>query len=121
MFPPIFAVCAADAEVLTVLGANPVRLFPFGEAPQNVTAPYAVWQVISGQPENFISDRPDIDEFTLQVDVYGNTDTEVTAAAIAIRNAVELQANIGSWGGQNKDPTTGRYRIRFDIDWLTPR
>lgn len=121
MFPPIFSVCAADAGVTAVLGSSPTRLYPFGEAPQGVTAPYAVWQVISGAPENYLADRPDLDGYTVQVDVYGDTDTQVAGAATAIRDAIELKSHIVRWGGQSRDPDTNRYRISFDSDWLTPR
>ena len=48
MQPPIFPVCAADPAVQALLGAGPTRLWPWGEAPQGVTLPYAVWRVIPG-------------------------------------------------------------------------
>ncbi|EPN30837.1 hypothetical protein A245_45243, partial [Pseudomonas syringae pv. actinidiae ICMP 19096] len=52
MAAPIFAVCAADPAVQALLGTSPTRLYPFGEAPEGVAKPYAVWQVIGGNPEN---------------------------------------------------------------------
>ncbi|MGL4711664.1 MAG: tail completion protein gp17, partial [Shewanella sp.] len=45
---PIFVVCRASTAVTDLLGTNPTRLYPFGQAPQNVAKPYAVWQVIGG-------------------------------------------------------------------------
>lgn len=121
MLPPIFKVCAAAPAVTALLGAGPTRLYPFGEAPEHVTAPYAVWQVVSGAPENFLADRPDMDSFTLQVDVYAASEAAARAVAGAIRDAIELQAYIVRWGGQSKDPETDSYRISFDVDWHIPR
>lgn len=121
MQPPIFKVCAASPAVTALLGTNPVRLFPFGEAPQGVAYPYAVWQVVGGAPENYLADTPDVDGFNLQVDVYAKTSAVATDVATALRDAIEPEAYITRWGGQGKDSTTKTYHISFDVDWLTPR
>ena len=121
MFPPIFQVCANDAAVKAVLGASPVRLYPFGEAPQAVAKPYAVWQTLGGSPENYLGQRPDIDHFAIQVDVYADTAAAARAAAMALRGAVEPHAHITRWGGESRDPETTAYRVSFDVDWWTPR
>lgn len=121
MFPPIFAACAAAPAVTALLGASPTRLYPFGEAPQGVAYPYAAWQTVGGAPENYLGDRPDLDSFALQVDVYADTAASARAVAIALRDAIEQHANITRWGGESKDPATGRYRVSFDVDWLTHR
>jgi len=118
---PIFAVCAADTAVTAVLGIQPTRLYPFGEAPEGVVKPYAVWQLLTGSPDNYLSGRPDIDGYTLQVDVYGATASDARAVSQAITHAVELKANVTRWGGETKDSATKLYRLSFDIDWLVPR
>ena len=118
---PIFAVCAADAGVRALLGVTPHRLYPFGEAPEGVAKPYAVWQLVTGSPENYLAGRPDIDGFTLQVDIYAITASSARAVADAISHAIELQAYVVRWGGETKDPATKLYRSSFDIDWLVPR
>ncbi|CAI8769857.1 DUF3168 domain-containing protein [Pseudomonas serbica] len=118
---PIFAVCVADAGVRALLGTTPHRLYPFGEAPEGVVKPYAVWQLITGSPENYLAGRPDLDGFTLQVDVYAGTGTSARAVTDAIARAIELKANVVRWGGESKDTETNLYRSSFDIDWLVPR
>ncbi|WP_433766642.1 DUF3168 domain-containing protein [Pseudomonas putida] len=118
---PIFAVCSADAAVRALLGVSPLRLFPFGEAPEGVAKPYAVWQLITGSPENYLAGRPDMDGYTLQVDVYGATGASARAVTEAIVHAIELKANVVSWGGESKDTATNLYRSSFDVDWLVPR
>jgi hypothetical protein len=122
MTAPIFEVCSRDAGVVALLGAGAdLRLYSFGEAPEGVAKPYAVWQLINGSPENYLSGRPDADGFTLQVDVYGTTGTSVRKVRDAIRDAIELQAHITRWGAEGRDPTTKNYRASFDVDWIVRR
>ncbi|SFY16254.1 DUF3168 domain-containing protein [Azotobacter vinelandii] len=120
MFPPIFSVVAADPAVTALLGSPP-RLYPFGEAPQGVASPYAVWQVVGGSPENYLGQRPDIDGMTLQIDVYAAAASAARAVAAALRDAIEPHAYITRWSGENRDPDTSNYRTSFDVDWLVPR
>ena len=121
MYPPIFSTCAADAAVQTYLGASPTRLYPFGKAPQGSTKAYAVWQVVSGAPENALNEVPDIDGWTLQVDVYASTADAVRDAAEALRDAIEPVAHVVSWRGESRDPDTKNYRFSFDVDWMEHR
>ncbi|GAB0077160.1 DUF3168 domain-containing protein [Pseudomonas syringae pv. tomato] len=121
MAAPIFAVCAADPAVLALLGSSPTRLYPFGEAPEGVAKPYAVWQVIGGNPENYLSGRPTVDGYVLQVDVYGDSGSSARAVTEAIRDAIELTAYITRWGAESRDPVTKSYRSSFDVDWMVHR
>lgn len=121
MYPPIFEVCAADPAVTALLGTDPVRLFPFGEAPQDSDRPYAVWQVVTGAPENYVNQIPDIDSWTVQIDVYAPSVAESRNIAQVLRNAVEPEAHVVLWGGEYREPTTNFYRYSFDVDWFTNR
>jgi hypothetical protein len=121
MFPPVFATAAADAAVKVALGSNPTRLYPFGEAPQGVTAPYATFQTVSGSPENYLAQRPDSDEFRVQLDVYAATPTAARNAAKALRDALEPLGYVVSWNGEFRDADTNLYRYSFDWSHLTPR
>lgn len=121
MTAPIFAICAAASGVTSLMGTGPVRLYPFGEAPEGVQLPYAVWQQIGGAPENLLGERPELDTYSLQVDVYAATGSSARAVTQALRDAIELHAYITRWGGESRDAETGRYRSSFDVDWLVPR
>ena len=121
MYPPIFEICSAHADVQTNLGQTPCRLYPFGEAPQDVAKPYAVWQLVGGFPENYINDLPDIDSFTTQIDVYADKATTARDAAKALRDAIEPYAHVIAWGGESRDPDTDNYRFLFSVDWLVDR
>jgi len=98
-----------------------MRLYPFGEHYDNITYPYVVWQNIGGSPENFLGNRPDIDSFSIQVDVYADTATSAISVAKAVRDVVEGHAYITRWGSQEMDSETRKYRYSFDIDWYVKR
>lgn len=121
MIAPIFSVCAADPDVVSLLGNSPTRIYPFGTQDDNVVYPYVVWQNLNGEPENYINQRPDADTFAIQVDAYADTPDEVIAVAQAIRDAIEPHAHITRWSGQSRDSETMRYRYSFDVDWIVTR
>lgn len=121
MIAPIFAVCSASPAVNNLIGGDILRLYPFGVQDDNVTYPYAVWQNISGEPENYLAQRPDADFYTLQVDAYADSPDEVIAVAAALRDAIEPHAFITRWGNQEIDSETKRYRYSFDVDWIVRR
>ncbi len=118
---PVFSVCRQSQEVLDLIGDNPTRLYLFGLAPQSPTYPYAVWQVINGSPENYINQVPDIDDYTLQIDVYAKTASEARAVTGALRNAIEPHAHITRYRDETRDEDTMNYRNGFDVDWLVER
>lgn len=121
MHPPIFTVCSADAGVTALLGAAPCRLYPFGLAPQNPVKPYAVWQIVTGSPENYINQLPDTDSWTLQVDVYATSTDDARAVVKVLRDAIEPKAHITRWHDESRDPETKNYRFGFDCDWWVNR
>lgn len=121
MIAPVFAVCSADLKVKELLGDDPVRLYPFGMHDDDLVYPYAVWQNIDGEPENYLKQNPDIDRYSIQVDVYGDTDKDAIAVARALSDAIQSKAYITRWNAQGRDPSTLKYRYSFDVDWLVNR
>lgn len=127
MYPPIFeAVNVPSVRALLKTGTGPLRFYLFGMAPQGVAYPYAVWRQVYGAPENYLGDRPDIDGFTTQIDVYaadvpGQRSESARAVAKALRDAIEGHAHITAWRGDSRDPDTKSYVFTFEADWLTPR
>ncbi|UHQ21887.1 DUF3168 domain-containing protein [Lysobacter sp. 5GHs7-4] len=121
MYPPLFDTCEASPEVRARLGFAPVRIYPHGAAPQGVARPYAVYQIVTGLPANYLGDLPDCDSYTTQVDVYGSDPESTAAAARSMRDALEPVAYVGAWRGQFKDPDTTLYRYSFDVDWQVLR
>lgn len=121
MFPPIFKICSSDTAVKAALGTKPTRLYAFGDAPQDVAKPYAVWQIIGGLPSNFINQVPDIDSYMIQVDVYAENESSARQSAEAIRDAIEPHAYVQAWRGEFTDGTTMLKRYSFDISWFVNR
>ena len=124
MYPPVYAVCAADTGVATLLTDSDgrLRLFPAGEAPQSEARPYAVWQTIYGEPDNSLSCIPNTDLFGTQIDVYGPTLDGVRAIAAAIRDACEASmiALVVRYNGETREAGTRserHWRYSFDVEW----
>lgn len=121
MYPPLFEICKANGPVQSALGNNPMRLYPFGQAPPNVAKPYAVFQGVFGNPENFLNQLPVEDSYGVQVDVYAISATSARDTAKAIRNALEPHAHITSWRGESRDTETTNYSYGFDVSFITER
>lgn len=121
MFPPLFAIAAADPTVRALLGPTNVRLFPFGEANETSVKPYAVWQTVYGSPENAMSEAPDMDSFGTQIDVYATTAEQARDVARALRDALQNVAHISSYNGESREPVTRDFRYSFTVDWFVER
>lgn len=124
MFPPIFPTIAASSSVKALIGSNPVRFYQFGmNTTQPQVYPYAVWQRVFGQPNNFLGDVPDSDNYTVQVDVYAKSANEARNVALALRDALEqpLTSYITNWLGESIDPDIGNYRFTFQNEWIVAR
>lgn len=121
MTPDLFVLVSGSTAVKAIFGSSPVRVFPFGSAPQGVKKPYAVWQIISGIPENYISNAPDVDSFVVQLDVYATTVTAAREAAEVLRDALQSHAHVISWRGESKEAETNNFRYSFDINFLVQR
>lgn len=125
MTPDIFAavnVPSVQAVLRTLPG--PLRFYMFGRAPQGGPYPYAVWQLAYGNPENYLGQRPDVDSFGVQIDVYASPAQGPAVArqvAQALRDALEGACYITAWRGESVDPETGNFRFGFDCDWITYR
>lgn len=128
MNPPFFQIVNVPA-VQAIFGAKPLRVWTFGEAPEKETRPYAVFQTIAGTPENYINQVPDVDSWTVQVDVYSEAVEGKQADAIALvtngarvlRDALEPVAHITSWRGCSREAGTRLYRYSFDVAFVTDR
>lgn len=120
MLPPVFALLNV-APVTALVGTNPVRVFPWGEAPEGTAYPYVTWGVISGVPDNQLSGSPCVDSINVQVDVWAKTAASAVAVATAVRNAIEPSAHMVNFGSTERDPDTGSYRYRMSFDFWQGR
>lgn len=119
LLPDIYGFLKASPAVTAILGANP-KVFRHGIAPQGTVAPYVVWLVITGDPENNLSDPPPVDRITIQVDAYHSTDAGVETLAQAVRDALEPHMHLTGIPVDDREPDTLLYRIGLQFDqWLS--
>lgn len=117
----IFTILNASTPVKAILGSNPLRVFPWGEAPERVTKPYATYGVYNGNPQNTMDTPAEIDIDGTQIDIWAETASSCLNAANAIRAALETYAHCVSTQNDNKDPETKLYHSRLEFDFFTER
>ncbi len=122
MLPPVFAILSNDSMVQSICAT---RIYRHGWAPEKVIAPYATWFVVSGLPENSISETPRVDRYTVQIDCWSdNTGTgsqTVESLATAVRDAIEPLHHMTGIVVNDHDAATDRYRIGLQFDFWTER
>lgn len=131
MFAPVFEIAKDSAGVIALLktGTGPVRFFPFGEAPQAVAKPYAVFQTAYGSPDNVLSCQPSMDTWGVQVDAYATTVKQSRDVAQALINAFELAGisdpdtavQVVNYNGEFIDEDTNLRRFSFTVEFMAQR
>lgn len=122
MTPPVFSIATASPAVLAKLGTAPTRLWLFGMAPQNEPRPYAVWQIVYGNPDNSLSCVPKEDLYGVQFDCYAKTASDAREVAEVLRDAYEASYNqVTAWNGEDREPATLLYRVSFTVEFWTRR
>lgn len=118
MLPPLYTLLSTTSAVSAIVST---RIYPHGEAPQDATQPYVTWQMISGVPENSLSESPDIDRCTLQVNCWHQTSSGIVALATAVRTALETIGHVTGVPINQRDTETRLYWIAIQVDWLYNR
>jgi hypothetical protein len=116
--PPIYALLRAAPEVTALVGT---KIYAHGRAPQGAVPPYVVWSVVGGDPENTLSETPDLDRLALQVDCYHTADQGVDALARAVRDALEPRAHMTGIVVNEREVETTYYRIGLQFDFWHSR
>lgn len=116
MLPPIFKWLKDSSAVQAIVDT---RVYRHGSAPQDTTRPYVTWQLVSGIPDNTLSELPEVDRLAVQVDCWHQTDAGVEQLARAVRDAIEPHGHMTNIVINLREPETKLYRIglQFDI-WL---
>lgn len=117
----IFQLAAAAAQVTTLLGTNPTRFFPFGEANEQTPRPYAVYQTVFGSPDNLLNAVPESDSIGIQVDAYALTGSQASAVAKALRDAFEPHGYVTAYNGDFRETDTRLYRSSFTVEFIQSR
>lgn len=121
MFPPIFDTLRGSGLVVSLLGDVPMRAWRHGNQPQGEARPYLTWHIVSGVPENTLSELPCADRVTVQLDCWSADDTAVETLATAVRDALEPYAHMTGVIQNDWEPQTKLFRVGLQFDWWLPR
>lgn len=118
MIPPVYQVLTAVPAIVAIVGD---RIFGSGVATQDKSRPYIVWQIVSANPDNNLSDTPEQDAQRVQVDVYSISEQICRQLETLVRDALEAQMHIvyGPWNDYEVE--TKLYRWSQDVSWLLDR
>ena len=113
---------------LRALLGDPPRATPAGEeeAPDSLAdkqerQPYITWQIVVGSAENYLAESPDIDQYRIQWDVYGITDSQSWQVLNALRQALEPHGHEVSFNLDQRDSDTRLYRKSVDFEFWIER
>lgn len=87
------------------------------EADENAAAPFVVWTIVSGLPENNISDRPDTANARIQIDCYSLDQSECRRLMGLALAAVEGVTNVIFGPIESREPDTKLWRWIFDASF----
>lgn len=114
---PLESLCEANYLLKQLLSDSQGLKVAEFDADNIPSAPYACWQIINANPEQYLSDLSDMDDIYVQIDIYASKKAGARQIAKLMRNAIEEDCYIESYTGAEKEPETNLYRIRLDTRW----
>lgn len=123
IYAKVFEMVYDDPNVQAVFGTNPLRFYPFGNAPQGAgdSAVYAVWQNVTATPANSLCCAPNADSWVVQIDVYAKDVETVREGATALIECLENKCWVQTLRGETRDFETKRFRYSFDCNIIQQR
>lgn len=122
MLARLFDILNSDVQVKLQLGANPLRVYPYGTKLDTIPRrPYALYGVFNAVPYNYLACRPDVDLSGIQMDIYAITSQSAISCFNAIRNAVETEGYVTNFSTPDRDIEDGLYHVQMEIDFHDER
>lgn len=118
MFPPVYQTLRANATVLAAVGD---RIGAPGEVPQDTSSPYITWFIVIGQPHDTISEPPESDFTSVQIDCWAEDEGAVRSLAVAVRAALDAVGVHNRIAVHLREPNTKLYRVGIEADFITQR
>lgn len=118
MLPPIYSILYGNSAVAAIVAT---RIYPHGEAPQDVSRPYITWFLVTGTPENSLNCAPDIDRCTIQVDCWHQTSPGIVSLTSAVRAALESSGHVTGVILNQREQETKLYRMAVQFDYFLTR
>ena len=119
---PVVPVLSASIDVKELLGTNPLRVFE-DVAPHKTRYPYAVWSVVTANPENHLDCPANTDHVSFQIVVYDNYQTRASEIRQAIRKALEQHCYVTNIHPNHfeRKADTNIFGRGFDANWFLDR
>ena len=73
--------------------------------------------LIDAAPVQYLSDRSDMDDIYVQIDVYTSKKSTSRQIAQLLRKVIEEDCYIERFSGTEKESETNLYRVRLDTRW----
>jgi hypothetical protein len=113
----------------TLLGNNAINTAVSGRvyrtaAPQSPAipeSPLIVWTIISGSPENYLQEAPDIDDARFQFDFYALAQSTARQLCEAAQAVLEPLGYIVMGPMESREEETLLWRWTFDLETWTSR
>lgn len=115
---PLESLCEADPLLKQLLSDSTGLKVAEFDADNIPSAPYVCWQIINANPEQYLSDRSDMDDVYVQIDIYASKKATARQIGKLMRNAIEEDCYLERYTGTEKDPPTNLYRISLDTRWF---
>ena len=116
MISDFFRILNTDDTVKAVFGSSPLRVY-LSEAPPNPVKPYAVYTIPNAAPENYLGNAPDIDNISVQCNVYAKNYTELKQAFGVLRTSLEADCHLVRYAINEIDRDTDLYSVRMEFDF----
>ena len=117
MIPNLTAILTGDTATNAIVNGKVFRTFAEGTP----AAPYIVWTIISGVPENNLSDLPDFDDARIQVDCYSGSQSQARQLGDAAQAALESLGYVVFGPIETREEETQLYRRQFDWEIWSAR
>lgn len=119
---PVVPVLNASIDVQELLGTNPLRVFE-DVAPDKTAYPYAVWSVVTANPENNLDCPANTDHVSFQIVVYDTNPGEASKIRKAIRESLEHHCYVTGIHPNHFEriADTNIFGRGFDANWFLDR
>lgn len=125
MNPPVFALLNVPAvtDLLALQPDGSVAIYPHGEAPEGVVAPYVVWYALQGIPERVLTGPTPYDDVRIRVECYVPTGAGAIGDELqrAVVETIEADHYVEFYADEGRDPEIDVLRRIIDFQWLSDR
>ena len=119
---PVVPTLKLASAVTALLGTNPLRVFE-DIAPHKTPRPYAVWSVVTANPENHLDCPANTDHVSFQIVVYDTNPGEASKIRKAIRESLEHHCYVTGIHPNHFEriADTNIFGRGFDANWFLDR